>query len=183
MAHMMPGPFPVKPGTACGTSRPTPATDIAWGLFVSSWSTVFTLHLPLLGMSWTDAQWWRVRSHRPWWLGCGFTARSAGIVQCGLRVVQHDKGFHHSPSRLSKSSTFIWVLMVVSILGVDCCELGAGCYAVYGLEYEPGFVNDDVVRNRFRCLGAKESSADLPYTVNHPNEQRESVDDEPCGYS
>ena len=73
--------------------------------------------------------------------------------------------------------------MVVSILGVGCCELGAGCYAVYGLEYEPGFVNDDVVRNRFRCLGAKESSADLPYTVNHPNEQRESVDDEPCGYS
>jgi len=55
------------------------------------------------------------------------------------------------------------MLTMVSILGVSCYELGAGCCAVYGLaKYEPGFVNDGVVRNRFRCVGAKELSADLP---------------------
>jgi len=49
---------------------------------------------------------------------------------------------------------------MVSILDVDCYELNTGCFAVYGFEYKPGFVDDDAVRTFFPCLNASESPAD-----------------------
>jgi len=35
--------------------------------------------------------------------------------------------------------------MVISTTGADCCELDSNCYAVYGFEYKPGFVEDNGV--------------------------------------
>jgi len=35
--------------------------------------------------------------------------------------------------------------MMTSTADADCYELNAGCYAVYGFEYKPGFAQDDAV--------------------------------------
>ena len=37
----------------------------------------------------------------------------------------------------------------ISTTGEDCYELNTGCYAVYGFEYKPGFVDDKAVRAFF----------------------------------
>ena len=38
------------------------------------------------------------------------------------------------------------------IVEQDCYQLGTGCYAVYGFEYKPGFVEDNAVCTLFPRL-------------------------------
>jgi len=36
-------------------------------------------------------------------------------------------------------------MMTISVLDADCYESNNGCYAVYGYEYKPGYVEDKAV--------------------------------------
>jgi len=36
-------------------------------------------------------------------------------------------------------------MMTISVVDADCYESNQGCYAVYGYEYKPGFVEDKAV--------------------------------------
>lgn len=55
-------------------------------------------------------------------------------------------------------------VLTISIVDADCYELNTGCYAVYGYEYKPGFVDDKAVRTSFPHLWSRVVD---PEAVNH----------------
>ena len=51
-------------------------------------------------------------------------------------------------------------MMTISVADADCYELNNNCYAVYGYEYKPGFVEDKAVCTFLLTPEVVKSSAD-----------------------
>jgi len=62
----------------------------------------------------------------------------------------------------------------VPISDADCYELSTGCYAVYGFEYKPGFVDDNAVHTFSPALAPVNHQLMRPFlssTVHHLGRQ------------
>ena len=56
-------------------------------------------------------------------------------------------------------------MMTIPVIDADCYESNQGCYAVYGYEYKPGFVEDKAVCTFPPSPGVLGSSVDAMFSV------------------